>query len=227
MQRSQRLLAIIELMRDGALHRASDIAQRLGVSPRTIWRDMDALVATGVPIEGARGRGYRLRDALSLPPLQLTPGELDALNLGLAVVAQAADAPLRDAARRLSEKVDALLPERAIAAGEAWKTALSPHADATRALGHIPLIRTAIRARQKLRITYTEAGGTVTNQVIRPLQMEAWGKVWALTGWSETAEGFTVLRLDLMDSAEALPELFVDEPGKQIEDYAAGLSVRR
>ena len=72
MRRSDRLFDIIQILRDGKLHRAQDIAARLEVSTRTIYRDMDTLVGSGVPVEGERGVGYMITEAISLPPLTLT-----------------------------------------------------------------------------------------------------------------------------------------------------------
>ena len=219
MRRSDRLFDIIQILRDGKLHRAQDIAARLEVSTRTIYRDMDTLVASGVPVQGERGVGYMVTEEITLPPLNLTVAELEALNLGLAVVAQAADETLKAAADTLSGKIDAVLPTRTVAEADAWKFAVYPFADATRNLSHMPLLRSAIKARQKVRVTYTSRKGAVTGRVIRPLHMEYWGHVWTLIAWCELRNNFRVFRLDLMESTEALPELFVDEPGKRIEDY--------
>ncbi|MDG1802327.1 MAG: HTH domain-containing protein, partial [Paracoccaceae bacterium] len=79
MKRSDRLFDMIQLLRDGRLYRAQEIADRLDVSLRTVYRDMDTLMASGVPIEGTRGRGYRATAAITLPPLNLTMTELEAL----------------------------------------------------------------------------------------------------------------------------------------------------
>ena len=178
MRRTDRLFDIIQILRDGNLHRAQDIAEQLEVSTRTIWRDMDTLVASGVPVRGERGVGYMITEAITLPPLNLTAQELEALNLGLAVVAQAADDDMKSAAGSLADKIDAVLPTRTVAEADSWKFAVYPFADATRNLSHMPLVRSAIKARQKLRITYTSRKGEVTSRVIRPLHMEYWGKVW-------------------------------------------------
>jgi predicted DNA-binding transcriptional regulator YafY len=219
MRRTDRLFDIIQILRDGKLYRAQDIADRLEVSTRTIYRDMDTLSASGVPIEGERGVGYMITQAISLPPLTLTASELEALNLGLAIVGQAADDALKMAAETLADKIDAVLPAQTIAEAEAWKFAVYPFADPTRNLTHMPLLRSAIKARQKVRLTYTSRENAVTSRVIRPLHMEYWGRVWTLTSWCELRNGFRVFRLDLVESAEALPDLFVDEPGKTLADY--------
>ncbi len=220
MRRHDRLFDIIQILRDGNQHRAEDIAVRLGVSARTIYRDMDRLAASGVPIAGARGQGYRITPAVSLPPLTLAPAELEALTLGLAIVAGAADPALKTAADTLTAKIEAVLPARTIAEAEKWQDALTPFTDPMRNLTHMPLLRAATSARQKVRLTYTSRDGAVTSRIIRPLHMEYWGRVWTVIAWCELRGAFRVFRLDLIETAAALPDLFVDEPGKSLSDYA-------
>jgi predicted DNA-binding transcriptional regulator YafY len=219
MRRTDRLFEIIQILRDGKLHRAKDIAARLEVSSRTIYRDMDTLVASGVPVEGERGVGYLVREQITLPPLTLTPEELEALNLGMAIVAEAADTDLKAAAQSLAAKVDAVLPVATIAEADAWKFAVYPFADAARGFAHMPTLRSAIKARQKLAMQYRRLDGTLTDRIIRPLHMEYWGRIWTLTAWCETRDAFRVFRVDLIESVRALPELFTDEAGKTLADY--------
>ncbi|WP_223423323.1 helix-turn-helix transcriptional regulator [Tateyamaria pelophila] len=223
MRRTDRLFDIMQILRDGQLHRAQDMAQALNVSVRTLYRDMDTLVASGVPVQGARGVGYRITQAISLPPLTLTPEELEALNLGMAIVAEAADDTLRAAATSLADKIDAVLPERGIADADKWKFAVYPFADVVRGFSQMPTLRAAIRAKQKLKLTYHSKGDTITSRTIRPLHMEYWGRVWTLTAWCELRQAFRVFRVDLIQSAEALPEMFIDEPGKSLSDYDPNL----
>ncbi|MEM6372703.1 MAG: YafY family protein [Pseudomonadota bacterium] len=223
MRRTDRLFDIIQILRDGNLHTAQGIAEACAVSVRTIYRDMDTLVASGVPVQGERGVGYRITEAISLPPLTLTVEELEALNLGMAIVAEAADTALKSAAQSLADKIDAALPERAIPDTDAWKFAVYPFADAVRGFAQMPTLRAAIRARQKLRLTYHSRGDTITTRTIRPLHMEYWGRVWTLTAWCELRAEFRAFRVDLILSAEALPEMFVDVPGKTLADYNPAL----
>ncbi len=219
MRRSDRLFDIIQILRDGKLHRAQDIADRLEVSVRTIYRDMDTLVASGVPVEGERGVGYMVREQITLPPLNLTPAELEALNLGMAIVAEAADPDLKSAAESLADKIDAVLPTQVVAEADSWKFAVYPFADAARGLAHMAPIRAAIKSRQKLRLSYRRIDGVLTDRVIRPLHMEYWGRVWTLTAWCELRDGFRVFRIDLIEAVTPMPEIFPDEPGKRLSDY--------
>jgi predicted DNA-binding transcriptional regulator YafY len=223
LRRTDRLFELIQILRDGRLHRAADMAERLEVSVRTIYRDMDTLVASGIPVEGERGVGYMMTAPVTLPPLNLTMAELEALHLGMAVVAEAADDDLRKAARSLSAKIDAVLPEDRAAPPQGWGFAVYPFADAAAGFAHMPPIRAAIRSRQKLRLTYRALDDTPTRRTVRPLQLEYWGRVWTLTAWCELREAFRVFRVDRIAAIDILPELFVDEPGRTLADYIAGL----
>lgn len=113
MKRDARLYDIVQHLRDGRLHTAAELAGHLGVSTRTIWRDMEMLSATGLPVEGERGLGYILRSPLLLPATMLTPEELEALVEGLRHVGQDSN-PRAKAARSLLYKVATLLPQSAI-----------------------------------------------------------------------------------------------------------------
>ncbi len=115
MKRDARLYDIVQELRDGRLHTAAELATRLGVSTRTIWRDMEILAASGMPVTGERGLGYMLRSPLVLPPTMLTPDELEALVEGLRHVGQEGN-PKAKAARSLLYKVATLLPQSGIEA---------------------------------------------------------------------------------------------------------------
>lgn len=216
--RADRLFALMRLLQGGGVHRAEDLAIALHVSPRTIYRDVDRLAASGVTVTGTRGTGYVLARETVLPPLSLTAAEVEALNLGLAVLSEAGDDGLRRAAGSLAGKIDAALPTEALSDAQAWKTAFTPFADATRTLAHLPLLRSAITARQKVALTYTGRDGGVTRRVIRPLRTDYVARSWTLTAWCELRADLREFRLDLIESAEALPELFVEEPGKGLRD---------
>ncbi len=222
MSRADRLFDILRILRDGKLHRAQDISARLGVSVRTIYRDMETLVASGVPVSGARGVGYRALDSVTLPPLTLTSAEVEALNLGIAIVGETTDPDLKSAALSLAAKLDAVQATEAVPQADAWKFAAHPFASAARGLSHMATLRAAIRARQKLWLVFRDKAETASATVsatVRPLQLEYWGRVWTLTAWCEKRRDFRVLRVDLIETANALPELFVEEPGKRFGDY--------
>lgn len=202
MSRADRLSDLMRALRNPGPHRAEALAAALGVTPRTIYRDMDALRQAGVPVAGTRGTGYRITATRSLPPLHLTDDEMEALQVGLAAVAQAADADLAAAAVRLAEKLDSALPEDGLAP--------RPADAAARALRHLPTLRGAIRARQKL---------LLDGRVVRPLRLEFWGRLWTLLVWDDDADTFAEVQVDRIGAAEGLPSLFVDETGRRARDY--------
>ena len=102
MRRSDRLIEMVQILRDGRVHLARDIAARLQVTPRTVYRDMEALMTSGVPVRGTKGLGYAMTAPVTLPPLNLTMTELEALHLGLAIVGEGGDDDRRAAAASLS-----------------------------------------------------------------------------------------------------------------------------
>ena len=214
MRRADRLMQLVQLLRNGDLHRAEDLARATNVSLRTIYRDMDTLAASGVPIEGERGIGYRVTAAITLPPLNLTMTELEALHLGLAAVTGSKDADLATAAKTLTDKLDAVMPEDRSKAPTGF--AIYPFADAARGFQHLPMIRQAIRTRQKLEVTQGDIERTV-----RPLQLDYWGRLWTCIIWCETTKAFDELRVDQIDKTRLLPGLFVDEKGKSLADFIA------
>ena len=216
MRRADRLMSLVQILRDGALHRASDLAAAANVSLRTIYRDMETLAASGVPIEGERGVGYHVTAAITLPPLNLTMTEVEALHLGLMAVGGGSDTELATAAQSLSRKIDAVMPEDRTRAPAPYSFAVYPFADAAKGFQHLPQIRQAIRTRQKIAITIIDHVRTV-----RPLQLDYWGRLWTCVVWCETTKAFDDIRVDQVSTLRLLPSLFVDEPQKSLSAYTA------
>ena len=214
MRRADRLMQLVQILRDGTLHRASDLAAATAVSLRTIYRDMETLAASGVPIEGERGIGYRVTAAITLPPLNLTMTEMEALHIGLNAVSHSDDPELSTAARSISTKLDAVMPEDRSRAPSSSGFAIYPFADAARGFQHLPMLRQAVRARQKLELVMHDE-----TRIVRPLQLDYWGRLWTCVVWCETTDQFEEIRVDQITSQRILPSLFVDEAGKGLRDY--------
>jgi predicted DNA-binding transcriptional regulator YafY len=217
MRRTDRLYDLIQILRDGRLHRAGEMAAVLHVSERTIWRDMATLTASGMPLEGERGVGYILRSPITLPPMILSAVELAALRAGLRHVADGPDASLARAARGIAAKVAAVTP--VLGTDDPLDT---PSRDTARAAPHMPILRAAIRGRERLAISYLDAAGRQTHRDIRPLQLAFWGRVWSLAAWCE-AHGFQQFRVDRIIAIDATGEVFADEAGKTLQDYLAAI----
>ena len=222
MRRTDRLFDLIQILRDGRLHRASDMANRLGVSVRTLWRDMATLMETGLPVEGERGVGYILRAPITLPPMILTAEELEALRLGVRLVADGNDPALARAARGLASKIATVSPVTT-GPGED-ELFVFTGGEATRASPHLPAIRAAIRGHERLAITYVDPSGRQSHRDIRPLQLEFWGRVWNLAAWCDARNDFRSFRIDRIVALTPTGEVFAQEPGRTLEDYRAHLA---
>lgn len=176
MQRTDRLFELVQILRDGRLHRATDLADALGgVSVRTIWRDMATLIASGMPIEGERGVGYVLRAPTTLPPVMLTAAEMQALRLGLQSVAIGPDQTLARAARSLAAKIGAVAPSPAPPApqGPEDDDIFAFTRDATRAAEPIlPALRAAIKVGGWRQITVLDDDDHPRAERLKPVRFQ-------------------------------------------------------
>jgi predicted DNA-binding transcriptional regulator YafY len=225
MRRTDRLFEILQLFRGGRLLLGRDIADRLEVSLRTVYRDIETLVASGIPIEGERGVGYVLREPIFLPPMTLTSEELRALHLGVEVVRQTGDAELAGAAERLVGKIAAVLPSdrRALRPLQDLAVYASIAAVPREQLG---ALRRAVAERRVVEIGYRSADGALTERRIRPLQTEYWGRVWTCPAWCELRDAFRVFRVDRVEACAETGDTFALEPGRTYADYLATLQAR-
>lgn len=200
--RKRRLLDMMALLKSGETVTAAEMSTKLKASERTIYRDIQTLRQSGFPVRGEAGVGYCLTAEVLLPPLNLTMAETEALHLGIAVMTEAEDPSLRDAARTLAEKIDVSLPEGRLPNTFGWGLAVHPFADTAAGIRHMPAIRKAIRKRQKLSITASPWDSETFRGVIQPLKLDYWGRVWTCHSWDTRAKKFLDLRLDEIDTLE-------------------------
>ena len=218
MRRTDRLFEIIQSFKGGQLVLGKQLAARFGVSLRTIYRDIDTLVASGIPIRGERGVGYMLDSPIFLPPLALDKGELAALHLGMEMVARIADDALGHSAERLLAKLGAGLD------GAEHLSNLSIYINSSvSAPENLLAVRQAIENRHELEITYLSLEDKTTKRKIRPLHIEFWGKLWTCTAWCLKREGFRVFRIDRI-SACVKTGVFEPEAGKTYAEYLLTIS---
>lgn len=211
MPRSDRLFDLIQVLRDGRLHRAADLADAMGVSVRTIWRDMGVLTASGLPIEGERGVGYILRQPITLPPMMLQASEMLALRAGLKLVAEGGG-DLAAAARSLAGKLAGLAPGPKDEGEDIFATRPEP----ARGGPQLPLIRKAIRQREVLTLAVLEQG-QLRERDIRPLALLLEAS-WVLAAWVEGV-GFAALGLDLVLDVVPRGVSFGREAGRRLSDW--------
>jgi predicted DNA-binding transcriptional regulator YafY len=219
MRRADRLFAIIQALRGGRLRTAQALAEQLEVSARTIYRDLADLQAQGVPIDGERGIGYILRNGYFLPPLALSPLEMEALRWGVAFVASQGDEALAEAAGELRVKIEAGVADDGATATFASRG--RPPSSIQRAM--MAVIRTAIASRRRLAIAYRDADTAPSLRTVRPLELSYWGSVWTLTTWCELRDDFRTFRLDRIETCEPGAP-FRHEPGRRMSDFLAQMT---
>lgn len=221
MRPADRLFQIVLMLGRGRVLTAKAIAQRLEVSERTIYRDIQDLALSGVPIEGEAGVGYCLRRGYQMPPLMFDEQELQALVFGADVAKSWGDVAMAQAADRILAKIDAVLPERLRPQLHSQRLVVPDvrmSETATRMLGDV---RDAINTRTRMFLEYHDAGRETSERIVWPLTLAYWGRSWTLGAWCELRQDFRSFRIDRISVARALRSTFPDEPGKRIEDYFA------
>jgi predicted DNA-binding transcriptional regulator YafY len=219
MRRADRLFAIVQALRGRRLTTARQLADRLAVSERTIYRDIQDLSLSGVPILGEAGVGYVLKKGFDLPPLMFDYDEVEALLIGARMVGAWSSTPLAKSAERAMEKIAAVLPESRRAAIETTQV-YAPNFHVDKDVGQrFESLRHAIRARQLTTIRYETEDKSQTKRRVRPLALHFWGERWTLAAWCELRNDFRAFRLDRMRTLEVSESTFAHEAGKTLADY--------
>lgn len=219
MRRADRLFQIVQYLRGGRLVRARQLADRLEVSERTIYRDIADLQATGVPIDGAAGVGYILRDGYDLPPLMFTRDEIVALVAGARLIRAWGGAGMARAAEEALVKIDAVLPRNLRLRTDGVEIHALAFEMTPEVRELIDLLETASNERKRLSVTYRDAAGADTKRILRPLGLWFWGKVWTLVAWCELRGDFRMFRLDRIGAVLDTGETFQHETGKTLKDF--------
>nr|WP_298686993.1 YafY family protein [uncultured Dongia sp.] len=196
-ERSNRLFAIIQALRRARRPVTSaDLAEKLEVTARTIYRDIAALQSMRVPIEGEAGIGYVMRAGFDLPPLMFNADEVEAIVVGMALLRRTGDKGLLDAAESVRGKIASVLPVddgRRIDAGNlhvsSWGVKASAAID-------LKAVRRAIRDEQKLLISYRNEQGASGSRTVQPLAIVYYVEVVVLAAWCERKRDFRHFRLD-------------------------------
>jgi len=207
--RAERLLELLQALRGRRTPvAAATLAQDLGVSLRTLYRDIQALRGQGADIAGEAGLGYLLRPGFTLPPLMFTPEELDALALGARWVSRNGDAALAEAAARAMVKIAAVAPKDSGEFLDAPTQLVPAQRDPGRENEWMPRLREAMRAERKVALAYVDAKGAPTRRVIWPIAVGFLREVRMVAAWCETRAALRHFRVDRIDALEILSERF-------------------
>jgi len=201
MSRSERLLDLMHLLR---LHRApvsgERLADELGISLRTLYRDIATLQAQGAEIVGTPGRGYLLKPGFLLPPLMFTEEEIEALVLGTRWVAARTDPALSRAGASALARIAAVLPadlrEHLEQTGLFVPVPQREDAPAPVSAPVLPRMREAIRDELKVRIAYRDLKGEDSERVIWPIAIAFFEQVQVIAAWCELRQDYRNFRLD-------------------------------
>lgn len=197
MSRATRLLELIQVLRRHRFPVAGAVlARELGISLRTLYRDIASLQAQGAAIEGEPGIGYILRPGFMLPPLMFSEDEIEALVLGSRWVADRGDGRLSDAARNALAKIAAVLPTDLRDMLDASTLMIVPGPELAAGENELPAIRKAIRSERKIEIAYRDLKSNETTRRIWPIALAYFDRVRVVVAWCETRRAFRHFRAD-------------------------------
>ncbi len=199
MRKAERLFQLTNLIRTKQPITAQRLAEELGVSTRSIYRYIDDLSISGIPIYGTTGRGYELDKKFELPPLNLTEKEFDALKLGVAMVTSWTGDELSRAAKSLSDKIETSLPDTN---RKAFSSVVFAPNIQTFGLHKKSLrqswesIHAAIKNSNQIELEYISLQEKPSSRVIYPLGLFYWGAKWTLGAWCTQRQDYRNFRLD-------------------------------
>lgn len=222
MRRADRLFDIIQTLRAAKKPvTAAMLAQKLEVTVRTVYRDVATLQARRVPIEGAPGFGYVLRQGFDLPPLMFTTEEADAIAVGAQLIRRLRDPALRDAAVSVLAKIEAVLPAATRARLDAAPFFVSPGDT------HVPdgvdlsEIRSGIRDRRKLRLRYRDETGRISRRTVWPIALAYYVDVTLIAAWCELRADYRHFRVDRIENLSILDEIYPPDDGRLMAGWQA------
>ena len=223
MQRAERLFQLLTLLRNRrTVLTAKQLSEQLRVSERTIYRDIQSLSLSGVPVEGEAGVGYRLSHRYQLPPLMFDRHEVEALLLGARMVSSWGDTDMAANANQAMQKILSVLPDHLRHSDENLPLLVPNFEDAQKFYtAHSQPLRAAIRAKQSVDMTYTRADGQTSSRKIEPLGLIFWGKVWTLVAWCNLRGDYRTFRLDRINELDVSTDFFTTHDQKNLQHFLA------
>lgn len=218
MRKSERLFQLVTLLQGRRTAITGQaLAEKLGVGVRTVYRDIQALVLSGVPIDGEAGIGYRLRAGFELPPLMFEMDEITALLVGNRMVQAWTDPALGMAARSAEAKILAVLTP-AMRNEIARLPYRIPDFCRSERETH-GLLRRACELRLKVTVRYRDMHDAESERTLWPLGMVGWGDHWTLLAWCELRNEYRNFRFDRILRMDCLPEHYPMHPERNLDHY--------
>jgi predicted DNA-binding transcriptional regulator YafY len=219
-----RLLTLLQVHRDWS---GKELAERLGVSPRTIRRDVGKLRGLGYPINaiGGVGGGYQLGVGASLPPLLLDDEEAVAVVVGLRTAAGGAITGIAETSVRALAKLDQVLPARLRHQVDTLGSAMviMPMPGSTADPSTLIAIASAVRDHRRLRFDYVSHDGSASVRDVEPYRLVQNGRRWYLFAWDTGASDWRRFRADRVSLRVPAGPRFVPRPlpAGDLADYFA------
>ena len=209
MARAERLLQLMQSLRRFRQPVSGvTLAHELGISLRTLYRDIASLQAQGACIEGEPGLGYVLRPGFTLPPLMFSPEEIEALTLGSRWVAERADSALADAARNALSKIAAVLPSELRHELDTSALLIGPEEQPRSGDQDLAQVRRAIRLQRKLEIRYLDLKDIASTRTIWPFAIGFFDGFRMLVAWCELRQDIRNFRADRITELRATDERY-------------------
>ncbi len=222
MRKADKLFQLTNLIRSKQPITAERIANELEVSVRTVYRYIDDLSVSGIPIYGTTGIGYQLHDNFELPPLNLTEKELEVLILGVKMVSSWTGDTLSESASSLLNKIEAVLPKKL--REEFSRTIYAPDLSGKEEDRDVwELLYKAIKNSISISINYKSKNGSKTSRVIYPLGLFYWGGKWTLASWCLLREDFRDFRLDRIDGKTIQEKGSLETKSINLEAYFSSI----
>lgn len=220
MRRADRLIKITHFLRQKRRAvTAKQIAEAFDICTRTVYRDIQCLMDSHVPITGEAGVGYMIDKQYYLPPITFDADELEAIGLGISMVRQWTDDKFANKAQSAFEKTQAVLPAQLQGELQQITTYAVPTRSPVPWTVSFSELRECIRTRHKIIITYTDEGKQQTIRTLRPLALFFFNPVWLLSSWCEKRQDFRNFRLDRIKSLKICDEIFDDDQDKNLVAY--------
>ncbi len=202
---------------------ARELARKLEVSERTVYRDIRDLSLSGVPVTGEAGVGYRLRPGFETPPIMFNKVELAALRLGARMVQGWADPELAKSAAAALAKIECALPEddgSKVTTQDSQVPIFVPDFFIPAVpKQHLRLAREALESRRKLRLQYTDVRGDSSERTVRPLGLAYWGRTWTIAAWCELRQDYRDFRVDRITAVALTEEAIPEDPHVSLANY--------
>ncbi|MBQ4810937.1 DNA-binding transcriptional regulator [Pseudoalteromonas luteoviolacea] len=219
MHKSERLFQLVNLLKGRKVAvTARQLAEKLDVSERTIYRDIQNLQTSGVPVEGEAGIGYLISDC-DLPPLMFSMQELQALLIGSRMLSAWTDPEQAKHAQSAIAKIEAVLPTQLKQLNDALPYyALGFKHDET-CQAHNKVLREAIEAKNHLSMTYIDVKQDTSERTIEPLGLVYWGGKWTVIAYCLLRQAYREFRLDRIVALSTLDSHFEHAVDKNLAHY--------